>query len=44
MEKGKTLDKETREEKGKGSKFKQETTLKSAERTMGSPKRRKHKT
>jgi hypothetical protein len=43
--KGKTPGKVTREEKKReGPKSKQKIALKSAEHTMGSPKRRKHET
>jgi hypothetical protein len=42
--KGKTPGKGTREEKRGGPKSKQKIALKSAEHTMGSPKRRKYET
>jgi hypothetical protein len=44
MNKGKTPSKGTREEKKKGLKSKQKTTLETAERTLGSLKSRKHET
>ncbi len=44
INKGKTPSKGTREEKREGPKSKQKITLQSVERTMGSPKRKKHKT